>query len=95
VLALLLSHGISFLLLFMWQQEYRHTTVNELMKAPYQRIVIMHIAVIAGGFLVIRLGSPLGLLFALVALKTGMDIMLHNRSHRATAATGVAATGNQ
>jgi hypothetical protein len=88
VLALLLSHGISFLLLFIGQQEYRHTTVQELMKAPYQRIVVMHIAVIAGGFLVVRLGSPLGLLFALVALKTGMDIMLHNRSHRRAEATG-------
>jgi hypothetical protein len=94
-LALLLSHGISFLLLFIGQQEYRHTTVNELMKAPYQRIVVMHIAVIAGGFLVVRLGSPLGLLLALVALKTGMDIMLHNRSHRMAAATGVSAAGNQ
>jgi hypothetical protein len=87
-IALLLSHGTSFLLLFIGQQEYRHTTVNELMKAPYQRIVVMHIAVIAGGFLVVRLGSPLGLLFALVALKTGMDIMLHNRSHRRSAAAG-------
>ena len=87
-LALLLSHGSSFLLLFIGQQEYRQTTVDKLMKAPYQRIVVMHIAVIAGGFLVVRLGSPLGLLFALVALKTGMDIMLHNRSHRRAAAAG-------
>jgi hypothetical protein len=94
-LALLLSHGISFLLLFIGQQEYRHTAVKKLMQAPYQRIVVMHIAVIAGGFLVIRLGSPLGLLFALVALKTGMDIMLHNRSHRTPAPAGSAAAGNR
>jgi len=92
-LALLLSHGISFLLLFIGQGEYRRTTVNELMRAPYRRIVVMHIAVIAGGFLVVRLGSPLGLLFALVALKTGMDIMLHNRTHRTAAVTAVAAAG--
>ena len=89
-LALLISHGISFLLLFIGQQEYRHTTVRELMQAPYRRITVMHIAVIAGGFLVVRLGSPLGLLFALVALKTGMDIMLHNRSHRSVEASGAA-----
>ncbi len=95
VLALLLSHGISFLVLFIGQQEYRHTTVQQLMKAPYPRIVVMHIAVIAGGFLVVRLGSPLGLLLALVALKTGMDIMLHNRSHRTIAATSVSVPGNQ
>lgn len=87
-LALLLSHGISFLLLFIGQGEFRRVSLGELMKAPYRRITVMHIAVIAGGFLVVRLGSPLGLLFALVALKTGMDIMLHNRSHKATAAAG-------
>jgi hypothetical protein len=92
-LALLISHGVSFLLLFIGQQEYRHTTVRELMQAPYRRITVMHIAVIAGGFLVVRLGSPLGLLFALVALKTGMDIMLHNRSHRRADANGVAGSG--
>jgi hypothetical protein len=87
-LALTFSHGISFLLLFIGQQEYRHTRISDLMKAPYPRITVMHIAVIAGGFLVVRLGSPLGLLFALVALKTGMDIMLHNRSHQITATVG-------
>ena len=82
-LALLLSHGISFVLIFLGQQEYRQTTVNRLMQAPYKRITVLHVAVIAGGFLVVKLGSPLGLLLALVALKIAMDIMLHNRSHRA------------
>ena len=82
-IALLLSHGASFLLLFIARGEYRRTSVDALMSAPYKRIAVLHIAVIAGGFLVVRLGSPLGLLLALVALKTGMDIMLHKRSHRA------------
>jgi hypothetical protein len=82
-LALLLSHGISFVLLFIGQKEYLHTTKRKLMNAPYKRIVVLHIAVIAGGFLVAALDSPIGLLIALVALKTGMDIMLHNQSHKA------------
>jgi hypothetical protein len=34
------------------------------------------------------------LLFALVALKTGMDIMLHNRSHRRSAVADGTAPGN-
>lgn len=82
-LALLISHGASFLLLFLGQQEFRQRTVNQLMTAPYRRVAVLHMTVIAGGFLVKQLGSPLGLLLALVALKTGMDIMLHIRSHRA------------
>ena len=91
-IALLLSHGASFLLLFIAGGEYRRTSVNALMSAPYKRIVVLHIAVITGGFLVVRLGSPLGLLLALVALKTGMDIMMHNRSHRAIPADRAANT---
>jgi hypothetical protein len=80
--ALLLSHGVSFLLLFVGQQEYRHTTTKKLMSAPYRRIAVLHVAVIAGAFLITVLGAPAGLLIALVALKTGMDIMLHIRSHK-------------
>jgi len=82
-LALVVSHGVSFVLVYLGQREYAHTTMTELMNAPYRRIAVLHIAIIAGGFLVVQLGSPLGLLVALVALKIGMDIMLHNRSHAA------------
>ena len=86
-IALLLSHGASFLLLFVGQQEYRHTSVDALMAAPYKRIAVLHVAVIIGGFMVVELGQPLGLLLALVALKIGMDIMLHKRAHRALSRT--------
>jgi hypothetical protein len=82
LLAMLLSHGASFLLLFIGQGEYRETTPSKLMQAPYKRVAILHVAVILGAFLVIRMGSPIGLLLALVALKTGMDIILHIRAHR-------------
>ena len=82
IAGLTLSHGVSFVLLFIATGEYRHTTSKKLMNAPYKRIAVLHVAIIAGGFLVTLLGSPAGLLVALVALKTGMDIMLHNRSHK-------------
>jgi hypothetical protein len=90
-LALVLSHGVSFALIFIGRKEYTRVTIRQLMNAPYKRIVVMHIAIIAGGFLVVSLGSPLGLLLALVALKTAMDIMLHNRSHRETGKPATAA----
>jgi hypothetical protein len=81
LLAMLISHGVSFLLLFIGQGEYRETTPAKLMRAPYHRIAILHLTVIIGAFLVIKLQSQMGLLLALVALKTGMDIILHNRAH--------------
>lgn len=82
-LALLISHGASFLLLFIGRQEYRNATANQLMAAPYKRVALLHIAIITGGFLVQRMGSPLGLLLSLVALKIVMDSYLHRRSHAA------------
>lgn len=83
IIAMVLSHGVSFALNFIGQGEYKSSRVHQLMTAPYKRIAVLHIAIIAGAFLVKQLGSPLGLLLALVALKIGLDIMLHNRSHRA------------
>jgi Family of unknown function (DUF6498) len=91
-LALVISHGASFLLLYIGRQEYRNATANELMSAPYKRIAILHIAVIAGGFLVQKLGSPIGLLLALVALKIVMDLGLHRRSHTVADGAGAGVT---
>ncbi|MGB5261414.1 MAG: DUF6498-containing protein [Gammaproteobacteria bacterium] len=88
LLAMLLSHGVSFLLLFIGQGEYRATTVAKVMQAPYRRVVILHVTVIIGAFFVVELDSQMGLLLALVAFKTGMDIILHNRSHSERLSTG-------
>lgn len=93
LLAMALSHGVSFLLLFIGHGEFRETTTRKLMRAPYNRIAILHIAVIFGAFLVVKLESPIGLLLALVALKTGMDIMLHKRSHKIAGEQAAGQTG--
>ncbi|MBT8116810.1 MAG: hypothetical protein KJO66_03190 [Gammaproteobacteria bacterium] len=81
LLAMVLSHGVSFLVLFIGQGEFREITASKLMQAPYRRVAVLHITVIVGAFLIVKLESPMGLLLALVALKTGMDIILHKRSH--------------
>jgi hypothetical protein len=90
VAALFISHGISFALNYIGKREYVGLRTARIMTAPYKRILVLHIAIIAGGFLVTSLGSPIGLLLALVALKIGMDIMLHRRAHRRQQVAGVA-----
>jgi hypothetical protein len=82
IAALLISHGASFLLHFLMGGERHRTTVNKLMMQPYSRVLIMHVAIIICGFFVIKLGSPLSMLVALVLVKTAMDIVLHRREHR-------------
>ena len=82
VAGLFVSHGLSLLINYFGKGEYQSQDTRKLMGAPYQRIMILHFAVIAGGMLVMMMGSPVGLLVALTALKLGADIALHLRSHR-------------
>lgn len=82
-LGLFVSHGISFVRNFINGQEYLLFKVNEIMMRPYKRIILMHVAIIAGGVFIMKLGSPVGLLCVLIFLKIGMDIWLHAKSHRA------------
>ena len=44
----------------------------------------MHVAIIAGAFLTMALGSPLGVLAVLIVLKTAIDVKLHLWEHKKT-----------
>ncbi|HSJ48482.1 MAG TPA: DUF6498-containing protein, partial [Gammaproteobacteria bacterium] len=81
-LGLFLSHGLSLLLNYFQGGEYRNSEIKNLMSAPYKRIAVLHVAIIAGGWGIQMLGSPLALLIALVVLKIAMDITLHRRAHQ-------------
>ena len=80
--ALVLSHGISFVQNFVGKKEFERFTTEQLMQQPYKRIVLLHVAIIAGGFGVMALGSPLPLLMLIVVGKIALDIHLHRREHR-------------
>lgn len=81
VAALVFSHGFSFVRNYVAEQEYRRVTLQQLMGQPYARVVVLHLAIIGGGFLVMALGSPVFGLILLVALKIGMDLAAHLREH--------------
>ena len=87
-LALFISHGLSFLLDYVRGGEYRTTSIAVQMFQPYGRVVVMHVTIILGALLTFALGSPLGLLIVLVALKTALDLALHARRHRQPSASG-------
>jgi hypothetical protein len=81
VLCLLVSHGISFVQNFLLGGEYRTLTMEQLMRRPYARVFVMHVAIFAGAAPVMMLGSPMALLAILILLKIGLDVMLHAKSH--------------
>ena len=86
VLALFVSHGISFVQNYLLKREYTNARPDKLMGSPYGRVVVMHIAILAGGFLTMAVGSPAPLLVVLVVLKTVLDVSLHNREHKKASA---------
>jgi hypothetical protein len=77
ILGLTLSHGVSFVTNYIGKGEYQRIGLNQLMSQPYGRIVVMHIAILFGGFLVMALHSPTPALLLLVVLKTAFDLGSH------------------
>jgi hypothetical protein len=67
-------------------QGFKGTTPDDLMFVPYPRVLALHIAVIAGGWLVAEMGAPVWALAILVGVKTAFDF--------AVAAFFSARTGN-
>lgn len=81
--SLFLSHGVSFVHNYLIAGEYKTSKPNNLMAQPYSRIFVMHIAILVGGILSVKMGSPIGVLIILIVLKTIIDVALHLRQHRA------------
>lgn len=79
VAAIFLSHLFSYIVNFLGKGEYKRIGLATLMQRPYGRIVVMHITIIIGAAFVMWLDSPLPLLLVLVAMKTIVDLNLHNR----------------
>jgi hypothetical protein len=82
VLSLAASHGISFLFDYLGRGEYRDANISVLMQQPYGRVVVLHIALIGGGFLLAALRSPMAGLLLLVVLKIIFDIRQHTKERR-------------
>ena len=74
---LVASHGFSFLWNYLRNGEYQRASLSTLMGQPYGRIVVLHLTVLFGGWVVMLLGSPVGALIVLIALKTAADLRGH------------------
>lgn len=80
VLAIIASHLFSYLWNFIGKGEFRRTAAHKLMIAPYGRIVVLHIAILFGAFVVTAIGSQVYLLILLIIGKIALDVKLHLRS---------------
>ncbi len=78
-----LSHGISFFYNFIGKKEFRRSTPEKQMMAPYGRIILMHLTIIFGGWLILALGAPILALVLLIGLKIVSDARAHHKEHAA------------
>lgn len=84
LLALLASHGFSFVYNYLLGKEYESATPDKQMMQPYGRVVVLHVVILAGGILMQGLAPGSAMLVLLVILKIVLDIILHVRSHQRT-----------
>jgi len=86
LLSLIASHGFSFYWNYVKNGEYQRASLQALMGQPYGRVIVLHLTVLFGGWIVMLLGSPVGALLVLVALKTAADWRGHRAERRKFAA---------
>ena len=86
LVAFFVSHGISYYANFLGRKEYLGKEIRGQMGDPYKRIVIMHLTIIFGGFLVMVFDSGLPALLLLILLKLGADLRAHIAEHTISSA---------
>ena len=87
ILGLAVSRGISFAVNYLANGEYQRANVQQLMAQPYGRIMVLHVAILGGGFLMMALHSPAAGLLVLIALKILLDLRGHFAERKKFAAT--------
>jgi Family of unknown function (DUF6498) len=98
-IGLCVSHAVSLVYNFFMKGERTRVTGQQLMTAPYSRIIVLHLTVLFGAWGVIAVHSPMPLLLLLIAGKIVLDVSSHIKEHRklapgpdAPGASGVAAS---
>jgi hypothetical protein len=80
--SLAVSHGVSFFLNYIGHKEYEKTSVAQQMFAPYRRVIVMHVTIIVGGFVVSLFGAPVLALVFMMFLKIAIDAAAHVSEHK-------------
>ncbi|MFH1942727.1 MAG: DUF6498-containing protein [bacterium] len=82
ILALFFSHGYSFVTNYLRKGEYRNYSLSKLMSLPYGRVVLMHLTLVIGAFLIIALRTRTAGLMLFILMKILMDLWAHLKEHR-------------
>jgi len=78
---LLAYHFVSYRVNFLGDREYEHAGPAALMIEPYRRVLVLHVTIVVGAFVVASVGAPVGALAVMVLAKTLLDLRGHWREH--------------
>ena len=81
-LALAVSHGVSYYTKYLGRGEYLRVSPQQQMMSVYGRVIVLHITILGGAFMVAWFGTPIAALALLVGLKIVTDLFFHLREHR-------------
>ncbi|MEL7111855.1 MAG: DUF6498-containing protein [Pseudomonadota bacterium] len=76
VLAIIGVQAVLFVQDFIGRAEYRKTSVQAEMTAPYGRIIVLHIGIFAGAFAMAAIGEPMVGILALILLRALWGVIL-------------------
>ena len=79
---LALSHGWSLVTNFIRGGGRERASLKNLMVAPYGRVILLHLFIIGGAWVVLKIGEPVAVLVLFVAMKTAVDLASHLVAHR-------------
>ena len=85
LIALVVSHGFSFIQNFLMRGEYKEMSVSEVMFSPYKRIIVLHVFIIFGGMALQAFGVTQTGLIVLALVKIVADLMAHKIEHNKSA----------
>ncbi len=81
LVALFISHGVSFYLNFLGRGEYVGRDIDDQVGEPYVRIALMQFVLIVGGGIALWLGAPVLLVIEMIAAKIYVDLRAHMGQH--------------
>ncbi len=81
-----------FLVEFLWKGEWRRTTPDKEMMAPYGRIVVLHFGIFAGAAALFLLGQPMVGVLALILFRAVWGVRSNSRRFGAEADNGASSS---
>lgn len=76
------GYAASFFWDYLRSGEYEQAKLRDLMQEPYGRVVVLHLTILGGAFLLAMLRTPSVVLILLVGLKMALDIRRYRKRQR-------------